>query len=247
MANKQQFACHQDGPPGPLTYWNCRWEEKELGIEKDFELMGMEKRRLLRLRPDYKDESNWRPTTRVEFMTIVAREALRTGHCEVVGGFLRDWIIRGDDDKENGTPKDIDLRLWEGFDMDGFIKRCSAWGLRRDDRNVKLGFLTPKDEWFIVDYITTEQFEKGGLLPIDLDVNSFAVSPDKGLHKRAYVNRPVCKTYGNMKRKYAYLVNTSPENNLCNYMKERVAKMQRRGWKVIRAECLDENCKDCAF
>lgn len=60
----------------------------------------MELRRLLRLRPDYKDEEGWRPKTRVEFMTIAAKEALRDGNCAVVGGFIRDWwIIRGEIDQ----------------------------------------------------------------------------------------------------------------------------------------------------
>lgn len=74
--------CHST-PPGPLKRWNCTWDEKHLGIEHDFELKGMELRRLLRLRPDYKDEEGWRPT-RVEFMTIAAREALRDGHCRLL-------------------------------------------------------------------------------------------------------------------------------------------------------------------
>ena len=66
------FACHHRGPPGPLEDWNCKWDEKNLGVENDFELMGMEKRRLLRLRPDYKDAPGWKPESRVEFMTIAA-------------------------------------------------------------------------------------------------------------------------------------------------------------------------------
>jgi len=105
------FLCHQEGPPGPLRYWKCVWDEKDLGVASDFELMGAEKRRLLRLRPDYKDEDGWTPKTRVEYMTVAVREALRLGHCEVVGGFIRDWIIRGEVDDAHGTPKDIDLRL----------------------------------------------------------------------------------------------------------------------------------------
>eukprot|EP00956_Cyclotella_meneghiniana_P032151 scaffold87016_cov54-Cyclotella_meneghiniana.AAC.3 len=127
-------------PPGPLQRWECTWEEKHLGIEQDFELRGMELRRLLRLRPDYKDEEgSWHPETRVEFMTIAAREPLRGGYCQVVGGFIRDWIIRGEIDQVAGTPKDIDLRLWEGFDMDGYIKRCESWGLSLDDRGLASG------------------------------------------------------------------------------------------------------------
>ena len=207
----RKIACHHRGPPGPLAYWNCKWDEKNLGIEKDFELRGMKKRRLLRLCPDYVDAKGWEPKSRVEFMTVAAREALAQGDCEVIGGFVRDWIIRGEDNKKDGTPKDIDLRLWKGFDIQAYINTCmKKWGLRRDDRDTKLGFLTPYNEWFFIDYIHTESFEQGGDLAIDLDVNSFAVSPDIGLHKRAYLNRPICKTYGNMKRKVAYLV----ENNL---------------------------------
>ena len=44
-------------------------------------------------------------------MAVAAREALQMGQCEIVGGFIRDWIIRGDEDKEHDTPHDIDLRL----------------------------------------------------------------------------------------------------------------------------------------
>eukprot|EP00956_Cyclotella_meneghiniana_P032150 scaffold87016_cov54-Cyclotella_meneghiniana.AAC.2 len=82
-------------------------------------------------------------------------------------------------------------------------------------------------------------------LSIDLDVNSFAVSPDVGLHKREYHNHPFCKTYGNMKRKVAYLIKNNPcDDVLCNYMKERVAKMEGRGWKVLRAQSLYINCEN---
>lgn len=201
-----------------------------------------EKIRLLRLRPDCKDKGSWLPESRVEYMTIVAREALRDGRCEIVGGFIRDWIIRGEIDEVHGTPKDIDLRLWRGFDLDAFSRRCEGWGLKRDDRmDVKMGFSTPRGEWFFVDYIWTELFE-GGDLTIDLDVNSFANSNDMGLHRRAYTGRPICKTYGNIKRKVAYLIKNDPEARLCDYMKARVLKMQKRGWKVIRAKSLHDNC-----
>mmetsp|Transcript_12011 Transcript_12011/g.18251 ORF Transcript_12011/g.18251 Transcript_12011/m.18251 type:complete len:245 (-) Transcript_12011:432-1166(-) len=233
--------CHQGGPPGPLKYWNCIWDEKELGIERDFEIRGMEKRRLLRLRPDYKDEGGWFPTSRVEYMTIVAREVLRDGNAEIVGGFIRDWIIRGEVDIENGTPKDIDVRLWQNFGMKAFEKRCLSWGLKRDYSHGLFGFKTPTGEYFFIDYVFTD---KGGgtNLTIDLDVNSFAVSADKGLHKRAYHQRPICKTYGNMKRKVAYLIENNPPDGMCEYMKKRVEKMEKRGWRVLRAPSLQKNC-----
>ena len=76
------FHCHEDGPPGPLRYWNLSCDEKDKGIKDDFELKWMEKVRLIRLRPDCKDKSGWSPTTRVEFIHVVAREALRDGRCE---------------------------------------------------------------------------------------------------------------------------------------------------------------------
>lgn len=234
--------CHEDGPPGPLVYWNVTWDEKNLGIERDFELKGMEKTRLMRLRPDYKDVGAWLPDSRVDYMTIVAREALRMGHCEIVGGFIRDWIIRGEIDEVNGTPKDIDLRFWKDFDIEALVKRCEGWSLKREDRNTRLGFTTPRGDWFFIDYIWNHEFEKHGDLSIDLDVNSFAVSADKGLHRRAYVQRPICKTYGNMKRKVAYLIKNDPAQQQCEYMKKRVDKMEKRGWKVIRAKSLHDNC-----
>eukprot|EP00594_Rhizosolenia_setigera_P016402 CAMPEP_0178962122 /NCGR_PEP_ID=MMETSP0789-20121207/14155_1 /TAXON_ID=3005 /ORGANISM="Rhizosolenia setigera, Strain CCMP 1694" /LENGTH=193 /DNA_ID=CAMNT_0020646169 /DNA_START=113 /DNA_END=694 /DNA_ORIENTATION=+ len=182
------------------------------------------------------------PKTRVEFMTIAAREALRMGNAEIVGGFIRDWVIRGEIDIKNGTPKDIDLRLWKGFDINLYVRNCEQWGLKRDDRGLNLGFVTPSGDWFFIDYIFTESFEQGGDLGIDLDVNSFAVSADKGLHKRAYLHRPLCKTYGNIKRKVAYLIEIDPHKNRCDYMEKRVEKMKNRGWKVIRASSLKENC-----
>ena len=85
-------------------------------------------------------------------------------------------------------------------------------------------------------------FGPGAQLSIDFDVNSFAISPDLGLHKREYFNRPFCKTYGNMKRKVSYLVKNDPCDGKCAYMKERVAKMEGRGWKVFRALSLHKNC-----
>jgi len=233
------LACHHRGPPGPLAQWTCIWDEKDLGVERDFQLMGMERLRLLRLRPDYCDVEGWKPKTRAEFMTVTAREALALGQCEVIGGFVRDWIIRGDDygddsedDKE--TPRDINLRLWPGFDLEAFVGNCKKWGLHRDDRTAKIGFVTPSKEWFFVDYVFDESFEQGemDLLSIDMDVNSFAVSADKGLHKFACFNRPISKTYGNMKRKVAYLVECDSKDG----RKERVKEMQRRGWKVIAAK-----------
>lgn len=239
---KTPHSCHEQGPPGKLQRWNCKWDEKHLGIERDFELRGMAKRRLLRLRPDYKDNAGWKPQTRVEFMTIAAREALRNGNCEVVGGFIRDWVIRGEVDAVNGTPKDIDLRLWKGFDLEKFVERCGLWGMVRDDRGKLMGFRTPFGDWFFIDYIWRENFEQGGDLSIDLDVNSFAVSNDLGLHKRAYMNRPICKTFGNMERKVAYLIENDPKDGRCTYMKQRVYKMEKRGWRVIRAMSLEENC-----
>jgi len=111
----------------------------------------------------------------------------------------------------------------------------------RDDRGTKLGFVTPSGDWFFVDYIITETFR--GDLTIDLDVNSFAVSPDLGLHKREYLKRPMCKTYGNIKRKVAYLIKNDPPAPMCDYMTARVKKMQDRGWKVIRGSTLAENCQ----
>lgn len=239
---EDQFACDKHGPPGPLEYWKCRWEEKDLGAEHDFELKGMELIRLLRLRPDCKDKEGWFPESRVEYMSIAAREALGMGNCEIVGGFIRDWIIRGEIDQINKTPKDIDLRLWKGFDLLAFVKRCERWSLKREDRDSVLGFLTPKGDWFFIDFIWTEHFQQGGDLSIDLDVNSLAVSCDRGLHKRAYFNRPLCKTYGNIKRKVAYLVENDPKDGRCEYMKKRVKKMEGRGWKIIRATSLHENC-----
>ena len=229
-------------PPGPLDYWQCRWDEKNLGIERDFVLKGWEKRRLLRLRPDYKDKEGWHPTTRVEFMSIAAREALRDGKCAVVGGFIRDWVIRGEVDEAAGTPKDIDLRVWQGFDVEAYVRRCENWGLVRDDRGTKIGFETPYGDWFFIDYLNDEDLGPGTTLSIDLDVNSFAVSPDLGLHKREYLERPFCKTYGNIKRKVAYLIKTNPCDDHCDYMMKRVIKMEERGWKVIRSNTLQKNC-----
>ena len=120
--------------------------------------------------------------------------------------------------------------------------RCEKWGLIRDDRNTKIGFKTPGGDWFFIDYIFNENFGPGAQLSIDLDVNSFAVSPDLGLHKREYLNRPLCKTYGNIKNKVAYLIKNNPCDGQCGYMKERVAKMEGRGWKVIRSQSLHDNC-----
>lgn len=231
--------CHDKGPPGPLAHWPSSWDEKPLGIERDFELTGTAKRRLLRLRPDYQDEVGWYPSSRVEYMTVAAREALQMGQCEIAGGFIRDWIIRGDEDKEHNTPHDIDLRLWNDFRVEEFAQNCkNRWGLERDDREKKLGLRTPYGDWFEIDYVFTETFEQGGDHGVDFDVNSFAVSADVGLHKRAYLNRPICKTYGNMIRKVAYLIESNPEDGRRNLMKRRVQKMKDRGWTIIGADDL---------
>lgn len=239
--------CHKDGPPGGLAYWPCKWNEKHLGVDTEFELMGQEKLRLLRLRPDYQDDRRWTPRNKAEFMTVAAREALRDGHAELVGGFIRDWIIRGDLDQDHDTPKDIDLRLWESFDMIKFIDRCEMWGLEHElmRNGDNLRFRTPHGEEFQVDYVWAEKFVQRGDQGVDLDVNSFAVSQDLGLHKRAYFQRPISKTYGNIKRKTAYLVESDPGCGRCDYMKTRVLKMQGRGWKVIGSDSLHENCKNC--
>jgi len=216
----------------PVKKWNCIWDEKNLGIQRDFELKGMEKRRLLRLRPNYQDATGWSPTTRNEFMTIAAREALLDDKCMVVGGYIRDWIIRGEE------PKDIDLRIYPGFNAAAYIKRCEKWGLRLhpDAHNDGIIFFsTTNGENFLVDTSV-------GNMAIDLDVNNFAISAKKGLHKREYKKRPFSKTYGNIKRKVAYLINNDPGNRNCDYIKARVTKMEGRGWKIIRSQTLDKNC-----
>lgn len=228
--------CHESGPPGTLRYWKCTWDEEHLGIKSDFTLEGRELRRLLRLRPDYRDVPGWKPLTREEFMTIAAREALRDGNCEVVGGFIRDWIIRGE------APKDVDLRLWKAFDFTTYIARCQGWGLTRFDQKNKLGFMTPDGDRFLIDYVFADD-DGDGPRSIDLDVNSFAVSADVGLHKREYLNRPICKTYQNIKNKVAYLINNDPGDKHCAYMEARVKKMEERGWHVIRSNSLHCNCK----
>jgi hypothetical protein len=210
----------------PVKYWNCTWDEKHLGILHDFELRGMEKRRLLRLHPDYNDSDDWYPKTRTEFMTVAAREALVDDDCTVVGGFIRDWIIRGEE------PKDVDLRIYPHFNSAAFIDRCKKWDLHTEDGEF---FSTPSGDKFLVDTSI-------GNMPIDLDVNNFAISKQKGLHKREYKDRPICKTYGNIKRKVAYLINNNPGDRRCDYIKGRVTKMQSRGWEVIRSESLDKNC-----
>lgn len=211
-----------------VNYWNCIWDEKHLGIAKDFELKGMEKRRLLRLRPDYKDADGWSPKTRTEFMTIAAREALDVGSCTVVGGFIRDWIICGTE------PKDVDLRIDPGFNAAEFIDRCKKWDLKLKG-GAHLVFTTPFGDEFLVDTSV-------GNIPIDLDVNNFAVSAQKGLHKREYKKRPFCKTYGNIKNKVAYLINNDPGKANCEYIQQRVEKMESRGWTVIRSRSLENNC-----
>lgn len=243
------ITCHHSGPPGPLARWNYAWSEKHLGIEHDFKLSVMERRRLIRLRPDYRGERSWRPEYRVDFMTLAAREALTMGHCEVIGGFVRDWIVGGED--TFGAPNDIDLRLWKDFDINQFIERCAKWGLQREDRDERLGFLSPNNQWFFVDYFYTEQVEQDGDLSIDFDVNSLAVSPDLGLHKRAYMERPLSKTYVNVRRKVAYLVENDPRDRcddssssvkkkeISSRVKKLVKKMEGLGWKVIRAESLE--------
>jgi len=71
-ANAESIACHHRGPPGPLAYWPCKWDEKTLVIENDFELMGIEKRRLLRLRPDFVYAEGRKPSSRVEFTAVAA-------------------------------------------------------------------------------------------------------------------------------------------------------------------------------
>mmetsp|Transcript_16619 Transcript_16619/g.18602 ORF Transcript_16619/g.18602 Transcript_16619/m.18602 type:complete len:226 (-) Transcript_16619:153-830(-) len=217
----------------PVNNWNFIWDEKHLGIQRDFELMGMEKRRLLRLRPDYKDEADWFPTTRTEFMTVAAREALKDDSCTVVGGFIRDWIIRGEE------PKDLDLRIDPDFNAAAFIKRCEKWDLHPGNHvgGISKSFIlsTPKGDDFLVDTSI-------GNIPIDLDVNNFAITAKKGLHKREYKKRPFCKTYGNIKRKVAYLINNDPGNHRCDYIKARVTKMEDRGWTIIRSEALAKNC-----
>ena len=55
-------------------------------------------------------------------MTVAAREALAHGDCEVIGGFVRDWIIRGEDNNQDGKPKYIDLRVWNGLDNQSLHK-----------------------------------------------------------------------------------------------------------------------------
>lgn len=238
-------SCHANGPPGPLKPWICKWDEKNLGIEQDFELKEMELRRLLRLRPDFKDEECWKPKSRVEFMTVAAREALCDRNCEVVGGFIRDWVIRGEIDEDHGTPNDIDLRLWEAFDIPAYINRCKVrWDmvtLKWESRTIL--FKTPFGDKFEIDYVVADDQFADPPRSIDLDVNSFAVSTDLGLHKREYLKRPICKTYGNIKRKVAYLIEHDPGcASDCTYMKQRIEKMKKRGWKVIRADSLYENC-----
>ena len=204
----------------------------------------MELRRLLRLRPDYRDEKCWRPESREEFMTIAAREALRDGNCKVVGGFIRDWIIRGEVDVIHGTPKDVDLYLWKAFDIPQYIARCRFWGLseQRDSRRRIIRFATPFGDEFNIDYVVADDQFADPPRPIDLDVNSLAVSVDRGLHKHEYHNRPLCKTYGNIKRKYAYLIQNNPSGCDCSYMTDRVNKMKSRGWTVIHDRTLAQNC-----
>ena len=223
--------CHENGPPGPLKYWCCKWDEKHLGIERDFELQGKALSRLLRIRPDCNDQPGWFPDTRTDFMTIACREALRDRNCEIVGGFIRDWIIIGEE------PNDIALRIWNSFNMSDFISRCiTKWNLRRYDRGQKLGFITPWGDWFSIDYIYVENIKEGNKnTEMDLDVNSFAISTDLGLHKRDHLERPICKIYGNIKKKEAYLFRYNPCCEHCGYVTERVGKMQKRGWTVYRA------------
>ena len=238
----ENMSCRHDAnsPPGRLHYWNCTWDEKHLGVPRDFKLMGVEKARLLRLRPDCSDDPGWFPSTRTDFMTLVCREALRDGNCEIVGGFIRDWIIRGE------PPRDIDIRLWDAFDMKGFIRRCEvSYNLKhyKTDKG-ELGFDTPiKGEWFLVDYVNVESMnENSENADIDLDVNALAVSTDGGLHKRKFLHRPFCQIYGNIKRTHAYLIRQNPCAGHCQYVKGRVDKMKARGWKIIGEQALHDNC-----
>ena len=238
-------SCHDNGPPGPLQPWSCIWRDKS--VEKDFELKGMELKRLLRLRPDFRDEDCWRPRSRVDFMTLAAREALRDNNCEIVGGFIRDWVIRGEVDAKHGTPKDVDIRMWKAFDIPAYICRCQRnWDLTLDEWDHKrrsIQFRTPSGDVFQVDYVVEDDQFASPPKSIDLDVNSFAVSTDCGLHRREYLKRPISKTYGNIKRKVAYLIAHDPEDACeCDYMKYRVAKMKKREWTVIKADDLYRNC-----
>ena len=200
--------------------------------------MGVEKARLLRLRPDCSDDPGWFPSTRTDFMTMVCREALRDGICEIVGGFIRDWIIRGEE------PRDIDIRLWSSFDMQGFIKRCNkSYNLTPHENRGSLGFKTPQGEWFLVDYVNVESMnENSRNADLDLDVNALAVSVDKGLHQRMFPDRPFCQIYGNIKRTQAYLIRQNPCAGHCQYVKGRVDKMKARGWKIIGEQALHDNC-----
>merc|ERR1712176_1422686 len=67
---------------GPLAPWDCTGFGPQLGFERELEFREGGENRLLRLRPDHKDEAGWRPVSRLEFMTIAAREALRGEFCE---------------------------------------------------------------------------------------------------------------------------------------------------------------------
>ena len=51
-------------------------------------------------------------------MNIAAKEALRQATARLLEDSLRGWVIRGEIDKNAVTPKDIDLRLWQGFKIE---------------------------------------------------------------------------------------------------------------------------------
>lgn len=97
----------------------------------------------------------------------------------------------------------------------------------RDDKNSKFGLMTPSNECFFIDHVWDDKLQQGDPCSIDLDAHSFAVSPDLGLPKRACSMRLICKTFGNMNRKVAYLIKIDPCNRHRDYMKERVSKVEK--------------------
>lgn len=120
--NNYQLSLWVDEIPQPPVCYNTGNELQSRStlvyVAHDFELKSMELRRLLKFWPDYNDEVVWRPQTWVEFMNIAAKEALRQATARLLDDSLRGWVIRGEIDKNAVTPKDIDLRLWQGFKIE---------------------------------------------------------------------------------------------------------------------------------
>lgn len=145
----------------------------------------------------------------------------------VFGGFVRDYLIRGD------KPNDIDFRIYNDDDLsfeesvDNFVNLVNNYEIIIELNAKHDGLIIGTFSFgdcvnCTIDFVAGSSFNKG--TTVDFDVNNFQINACNKVHQRVDIGLTNEQVLNSISRKVACPIEKD---------EKRIAKMRNKGWEVI--------------